>query len=545
MQQKTIQSNTTLPRNPKCDTIRFLLKNLIFSIEKGMNMKKIVLVLLTCGLCRAVLAEAPVAESNLPPEIQKPMAAVKAATPKAQADPLRPVYHFRPPAQWMNDLNGPIWYKGYYHIFYQHNPYGDEWGNMHWGHARSQNLVKWEHLPIALWPSKEKGEDHCFSGCAAIDGDGRPMLIYTSIGDKRAPEIWAATPDDDELLVWKKHPANPILILTDHRGLQIDDWRDPFVFKSGDKTFMVIGGHPKGGKGAIFVYEATNAELTTWTYRGIGLEGTEGNWECPNLFPLDGKWVLVYSPHGTVRYYVGQFDAKTCKFTPQSQGTMDYGDYYAPNCTEDPQGRRIMWGWIRGFPGGKGWNGCLTLPRALSLDPQGRLVQTPIREPRRFLYYSDGQVVPAFGRSQMLYTHATKPHTIHSLEVIRQYTYEVYIRSPDLALTAEFHPESNSRYGLSLRTYADGSGGIPVLYDTQARTLTVGNKTVDQPLAEGEMMTSLSVFLDRSVLEVSVNGGRVCVTAVIPYDPVKIDNAVVAERGTVELRSFTLNPLFL
>src|SRR5580765_20545 len=113
--------------------------------------------------------------------IARAMASVAEAAPRAEADPTRPVYHFRPPANWMNDPNGPIYHKGYYHMFYQHNPYGDKWGNMHWGHARSRDLVRWEHLPIALWPSKEAGEEHVFSGCALINDQGQPMIFYTSI----------------------------------------------------------------------------------------------------------------------------------------------------------------------------------------------------------------------------------------------------------------------------------------------------------------------------------------------------------------------------
>src|SRR5262245_20696977 len=88
------------------------------------------------------------------------------AVARASADPARPVCHFRPPANWMNDPNGLIQHRGWYQLFYQHNPYGDQWGHMHWGHARSRDLIHWEHLPIALWPSKEAGEEHVFSGCA-------------------------------------------------------------------------------------------------------------------------------------------------------------------------------------------------------------------------------------------------------------------------------------------------------------------------------------------------------------------------------------------
>src|SRR3954466_7846509 len=114
--------------------------------------------------------------------IERAMQSVAAAIPIAAGDPQRPHYHFGPPANWMNDPNGTIYANGYYHLFYQHNPYGDNWGHMHWGHARSRDLVHWQHLPIALWPSEELGEEHVFSGCATITEGSVPILFYTKVG---------------------------------------------------------------------------------------------------------------------------------------------------------------------------------------------------------------------------------------------------------------------------------------------------------------------------------------------------------------------------
>ena len=123
-----------------------------------------------------------------------PAAAVeslRAAIPVAERDPDRPVYHFRPPANWNNDPNGTIFWKGWHHLFYQLNPSAPRGGNQHWGHARSRDLVNWEHLPIALWPLTDRGERSIFSGGATLGPDGRPRLIYTSIGHP-APEQWLA-----------------------------------------------------------------------------------------------------------------------------------------------------------------------------------------------------------------------------------------------------------------------------------------------------------------------------------------------------------------
>src|SRR5258708_26600807 len=173
-------------------------------------------------------------------------AAVKAAAPRAQADPVRPIFHVTAPAQWINDPNGPIFHNGYYHLFYQLHPFRDESGTKYCGHVRSRALVKWEHLPIALAPSNEKGEEAIWSGCCTINGNGEPMIFYTSIAQGKSAfdhaEQWAATSDDD-LINWKKSPANPVLSESLHGGKKIYDWRDPFIFRDEKKTFPVAGGH--------------------------------------------------------------------------------------------------------------------------------------------------------------------------------------------------------------------------------------------------------------------------------------------------------------
>jgi beta-fructofuranosidase len=101
-----------------------------------------------------------------------------------KADPTRPRYPFSAPSGWMNDPNGTVFYTGYYPVFYQWNPHSDRWGDIHWGHARSRDLITWEHLPVALEPAPELGEEHCFSGCLALRGKQPPLILYTAIGPK-------------------------------------------------------------------------------------------------------------------------------------------------------------------------------------------------------------------------------------------------------------------------------------------------------------------------------------------------------------------------
>lgn len=322
--------------------------------------------------------------------IAKATASVERARARAEADPTKPIFHLTAPANWINDPNGPIFYGGYYHVFYQHNPYGDQWGHMHWGHVRSRDLVEWEHLPIALWPSLELGEEHVFSGCATTNAKGQPLIFYTSIKKGKSAgdfaEQWAAIGDKD-LLTWQKHAANPILTEALHGAVKIYDWRDPFIFHHRRRTFMVLGGnlnHGQGGQAVVNLYEATNKDLTAWKYHGILFTHPDPkvpNIECPNFFPLGDKFLLVVSPHGKVQYFIGDFDLATYKFKSAKRGLIDASStYYAPNAMLDPRGHRLMWGWLRGFKAGLGWNGCHSLPRVVMLDKTGELLQFPSPE---------------------------------------------------------------------------------------------------------------------------------------------------------------------
>lgn len=233
--------------------------------------------------------------------IAKAEASVAQARAAVEKDPNRPAYHFQAPAYWMNDPNGPIYYQGEYHLFYQHNPYGENWGHMHWGHAKSRDLVHWQHLPIALAPSEDQGEEHCFSGSVIVDENGIPRAFYTSIGpDTPAYDgavQWMAY-SGDGMQTWTKYPGNPVLTEDLHGDLKILDWRDPYVWREKNAWYVVLGGHPKDGRGAAFLYQSPN--LVDWKFLNILYqskpEDQEGNWECPNFFPLGDKRVLVYSP---------------------------------------------------------------------------------------------------------------------------------------------------------------------------------------------------------------------------------------------------------
>jgi len=293
--------------------------------------------------------------------IERATAYVTALAQRCAADPQRPRCHFTPPSRWMNDPNGTIRYRGWYHLFYQLNPFGDQWGFMHWGHTRSRDLVVWEDLPIALAPDVLAGEEHCYSGCISLDADGTPRLFYTSVpfADARPFEQWRASPLDDDLIAWQRDRRPCIGALADRLA------RDPYAFRWCGRTFLVIG---DGRRVALFEapegdFDRLRAAGTLWT-ASAEMEFAE----CPNVLTLpDDRMLLLLSPYRPVEWRLGTFDGQA--MTVQAEGRLDLHDaFYATNTLEDAAGRTVVLGWIRGFPAGRGWNGCLAFPRLIEVD---------------------------------------------------------------------------------------------------------------------------------------------------------------------------------
>ena len=227
---------------------------------------------------------------------RRALAAVAEAAPRAAADPARPVYHFLPPAQWMNDVHGAFHHRGWYHVFFQFLPWSDDPAavkvGMGWGHARSQDLVHWEFLPPALLPRAEDGARAFASGSSWIRSDGVPMLFYTQTPldfPERKREPRGALPVDDDLVTWRSVDLG---LTPGNSGVPADIpaiWADIYLFGHGDRVFATF----KQSDG--LVCEAQNEELTAW--RAVGhLGGTASiaaaeagvAGECPNVFTLQG-----------------------------------------------------------------------------------------------------------------------------------------------------------------------------------------------------------------------------------------------------------------
>ncbi|NMB00840.1 MAG: glycoside hydrolase family 32 protein [Firmicutes bacterium] len=302
-------------------------------------------------------------------------------------DTYRLHYHLMPQAYWMNDPNGLVYYNGYYHVFYQHHPYSPHWGPMHWGHARTKDFINWEHLPIALAPSEEYDADGCFSGSAVVE-DGVLHLFYTGyrVIDGQAVQVQCRATSTDGIH-FVKDPHNPLVKTYPPDGSA--DFRDPKVWRHDGLWFMALGSG-KDGKGKVLLYKSR--DLSHWHYVGVAAEsdGTQGTiWECPDIFPLGGKYVLVVSPIGAeprrVIYFVGEMDYESGKFRAEYVKELDYGpDFYAPQTFFGAE-RRILLAWMDSWEANivskkDNWAGALTLPRELTLDSNGHLRIHPLPE---------------------------------------------------------------------------------------------------------------------------------------------------------------------
>jgi len=320
--------------------------------------------------------------------------------------PYRPQIHFSPKAHWMNDPNGMVYLNNTYHLYFQYYPKGTTWGPMHWGHATSKDLMRWEEQPIALYPDKL---GYIFSGSAVADlnntsGFGRygivPLVaIFTShdpVGEKQGKsnfQTQSIAYSLDGGKTWDKYEGNPVL-----RNPGITDFRDPKVnwYKAGKKWVMTLA-----TKDRITFY--SSPDLKSWSKEsefGEGVGGHGGVWECPDLFPLTlaGKtyWVLIVNinpggPNGgsATQYFIGDFDGS--KFTPLTTEIkwLDYGpDEYAGVTWSNTGDRRIFLGWMSNWQYANQvptdpWRSAMTIPRDLSLrsiDGNYFLCSQPVKE---------------------------------------------------------------------------------------------------------------------------------------------------------------------
>ncbi|WP_245917481.1 glycoside hydrolase family 32 protein [Bacillus canaveralius] len=452
--------------------------------------------------------------------------------------PYRLKYHFMAPTGWINDPNGLVQYKGEYHLFYQFYPYASSWGPMHWGHAKSKDLVHWEHLPVALAPSESydsgdvKGYG-CFSGSAVVDNE-ELVLIYTGHVDGNSPQQVQCIATSQDGISFEKYEQNPVIADFPVDGSK--DFRDPKVWKHEDKWYMVVGSN-KDGKGKAVLY--VSDDLKHWDYKGVAAEsnGTQGDmWECPDLFPLNHSHVLLVSPmYGTQNekpfYVIGDMDYDKGIFTQGIYRTLDYGfDFYAPQTLIDDKGRRIMIGWMEKWltkmPSQQfGWAGAMTIPRELILE-DGIVKQKPVPELAQLR--SDYKRLDGFEVAERT--------TINeSQEPVSEIIIDFDMNETDAAL-----------FGIQLRCSEDGKQRTEILLDLDQKEIIMdrnnsgcGEKgTSKAPMAvRPNGRINLRIFMDTTSVELFVNDGEQVITNRIYPDDNSTQFNIFTKGGKVRVNS--------
>lgn len=307
---------------------------------------------------------------------------------------VREQYHFNPFMNWVNDPNGLCWFKGYYHLFYQSNPFGQEWNDMYWGHAVSRDLIHWTHMPYVLEPQPDlwRDKEHkggAFSGSAQVEGEQMHLYLTRHHGPQEDGEETREWQTEavcwDGIHVEKERPC-----ITERPEGASFDFRDPKVQRIEGMDYMVLGSSLDGVP-SILLYVRENG---AWSFKGPLLQEHEPGirtFECPDFFELDGKYVAAGAwmchrdeagRYQMTRCYTGTFDGD--RFKTEHQQWYDFGsNFYAVQSFEHG-GRRIAIGWISDFYGEHrvkptGACGSFSLPRELHME-QGRLFTEPVKE---------------------------------------------------------------------------------------------------------------------------------------------------------------------
>jgi fructan beta-fructosidase len=423
----------------------------------------------------------------------------------------RPQFHFTARRGWLNDPNGLVWANGKYHLFFQHNPYGWEWGNMHWGHATSPDLFHWTELPTALTPH-EHG-DGVFSGSAVVDthntsgwgSPAHPALVAAFTSVKRGECLVYSIDGGQTFTEFEK---NPILV---HSG------RDPrLLWYAPTKRWILAVYDSQAGKDGIAFLSSPN--FKTWTAEGR----IDGFFECPDLFELpvigrpgESRWVIS---SGDGEYRIGQFDGHTFRPETIRKDRVWYGDFYAAQTFSNvPDHRRIQIGWGRNvaFPD-MPFNQQMTVPVELTLRPAAdglRLFANPVRELAGLRTKSE----PAIERT------IEPGHPFHQ-----------DLGSEPLELQLEAQVASDTVLTLTVR-------GVPITFDGRKQQLIC--RDVTAPLAAVANKVTLHVLVDRGSVEIFANDGRIALSKGILPDSQARGYTVSSEGAPVRIKRLDIHEL--
>lgn len=431
-------------------------------------------------------------------------------------DPQRPRFHFVSPGGWLNDPNGVGQWGGTYHLFYQYNPHAPVHSRIHWGHATSTDLVHWTDEPVALVPGDGPDAEGCWSGVLVDDG-GVPTLVYSGhLGRYESACIATGSPD---LRRWTRDPANPV-IAGPPAGLDVTAFRDHCVWREGETWHQLIGSGIRDVGGAALHY--TSPDLRDWTYQGpyvvgdaepggsdtddFGPDGVPAGepwtgtmWECVDRIPLDGTEFLAFSAwdEGVTHYPLYTTVSTTASGrVPGRYHHLDYGmrHFYAPQSMVDERGRRIMYGWMQEARGDAatavaGWSGVMSLPRELTLAPDGTIHQGPVAEV-----------------ASLRAVHLTAPTAILG----DQLDLELDVVLPALSsvrLGVRVSPDRSEQTVVRLSRDADGAARLDLDRAASSRADDLDVVPLGGPVPVGaDDRVSLRVLVDHSALEVFANG---------------------------------------
>lgn len=448
-------------------------------------------------------------------------------------EPYRPQFHFTPEKNWMNDPNGLVYLDGEYHLFFQHNPQGDEWGFMHWGHAVSKDLVHWQHLPVAINPdSSSVDKEHCtaWSGSAIID---KKNLLGLQQGDTPVMVVFYTSKDcgqriaysTDKGRTWGKYKNNPVIPFSEK-----DDARDPKVFwyPKGERYIMLLWRKPDGNESTQGVSIYSSINLVDWNFESH----LAGFYECPDMVELpvnrradDTRWVIF---DGDGSYIIGEFDGK--KFVPQSPKIPgDYGNnYYATQTFGNipkKDGRTIQLAWMRGGKYPKmPFNGQFTFPCELSLKTylDGiHLVKTPVKEidllHGKEQVYENKNLIPGLNKN-----------------LIRG------VKGDCLDIRGTFNLKTVSSFGFVLR-HSKKSSGLEVRYDATKHALSCLGREVTLNPEDGKIR--LEILLDRTSIEIFGNDGKVVMSSCYTAEPDGKDVVLYNRGGELMVDKLEIYPM--
>ena len=462
-----------------------------------------------------------------------------------------PHFHVTGGVGWINDPNGFSLFRGEYHLFYQYYPYATHWDSMHWGHVKTRDFIRWERLPCALAPDQPYDNEGCFSGSAIELPDGRHLLMYTGVtktadGEDRQTQCIAFGDGID----YEKYVGNPVILadLLPEGGSPVH-FRDPKITACGEGYRAVAGNLGAEDNGAVLLFESPDA----LTWRCIGTVASSHHrfgrmWECPDLFRLDGKDVLLVSPQemklegmefiygNTTLCLIGRL-ADSGELIREEEQTIDYGlDFYAPQTVLTQDGRRVMIAWMQY------WNsvnvhpieelpffGQMTLPRELSVR-DGRLIQNPVRE------------LNAYRGARTAYADVPVSGTVR-LEGVGG-------RCTDLSVTVR--PDGEEVYRSFTLCAAEGGGYATVVrYCPETRSVLVDRNRSGWPktvmnhreflVRDRGGVIELRLIIDKYSIELFVNGGEQAASFAI-FSPVSADGVSfdVEGKALIDLEQYAL-----